>query len=130
MYRETTNDITVSVLPVYIDERSDPSRNLYFWAYQVTIENHGKQSVQLINRYWHITDANGMIEEVAGEGVVGEQPVIPPGEQFEYTSGCPLKTPSGIMVGHYEMQISKGSMTRIAIPAFSLDLPDAAPVFN
>lgn len=130
MYREITNDIIVNVLPVYIDERSDPERNLYFWAYRVTIQNDSLQSVQLLNRYWHITDANGAIEEVSGEGVVGEQPVIPAGKQYEYTSGCPLKTPSGIMVGHYELQKQDGSLIKVAIPAFSLDLPDANPVYN
>lgn len=130
MYRKTTHDIEVSVLPVYIDERSDPERNLYFWAYRVQIENHGKQTVQLINRYWHITDAFGAVEEVSGEGVVGEQPVISPGETYDYTSGCPLSTPSGIMVGHYEMRTGDGDMVKIAIPAFSLDLPDAEPVIN
>jgi ApaG protein len=130
MYLETTHDISVNVLPVYIDERSDPERDLYFWAYQVTIQNDSKDTVQLINRYWHITDGNGAIEEVSGEGVVGEQPVIAPGERYEYTSGCPLKTPSGIMVGHYELQIQNGALIRVAIPAFSLDLPDANPLYN
>lgn len=130
MYRKTTHDIEVSVLPVYIDERSDPDRNLYFWAYRVQIANHGNQAVQLVNRYWHITDALGAVEEVAGEGVVGEQPVIQPGEIYDYTSGCPLTTPSGIMVGHYEMRLQDGEMARVAIPAFSLDLPDAEPVIN
>lgn len=130
MYLQTTHDISVNVLPVYIDERSDPERNLYFWAYQVIIQNNSEHTVQLINRYWHITDGNGAIEEVSGEGVVGEQPFIAPGEQYEYTSGCPLKTPSGIMVGHYELQIQNGSIIRVAIPAFSLDLPDANPLYN
>ena len=130
MYLETTHDISVNVLPVYMDERSDPERNLHFWAYQVTIQNDSKDTVQLLNRYWHITDGNGAIEEVAGEGVVGEQPIIAPGEQYEYTSGCPLKTPSGIMVGHYELQIQNGALIKVAIPAFSLDLPDANPLYN
>lgn len=130
MYLETTHDISVNVLPVYIDERSDPERNLYFWAYQVTLKNDRRDTVQLINRYWHITDGNGVVEEVSGEGVVGEQPIIAPGEQYEYTSGCPLKTPSGIMVGHYELQIQNGALIRVTIPAFSLDLPDANPLYN
>ena len=130
MYSKSTNDITVSVLPVYIDERSDPSRNLFFWAYQVTIVNNTAFTIKLINRYWHITDANGNVEEVSGSGVVGEQPTLLPDGEFEYTSGCPLKTPSGIMVGHYEFQIEGGNMMRVDIPAFSLDLPDAEPVYN
>lgn len=130
MYRKNTNDILVSVLPVYIDERSDPDRDLYFWAYRVTIQNDSPNTVRLINRYWHITDGTGAVEEVSGEGVVGEQPVIAAGEQYEYTSGCPLKTPSGIMVGHYEMRLQDGSLIKVAIPAFSLDLPDANPIYN
>ncbi len=130
MYRKSTHDILVSVLPVYIDERSDPDSDQYFWAYRVQIENHGKQTVQLINRYWHITDADGDIEEVSGAGVVGEQPSLSPGANFDYTSGCPLKTPSGIMVGHYEFRCEDGSIIIVDIPAFSLDLPDATPVYN
>ncbi len=130
MYRKITHDIEVSVLPVYIDERSDPERDLYFWAYRVQITNHGGHSVRLVSRYWHITDATGAVEEVSGEGVVGEQPTIDPDGIYEYTSGCPLNTPSGIMVGHYEMETEKGEMITVAIPAFSLDLPDARPVIN
>jgi ApaG protein len=130
MYNRTTKNIRVSVMPVYIDERSDPARNLYFWAYRVQIQNDSDDSVQLINRYWHITNALGKIEEVNGEGVVGEQPILNPGDSFEYTSGCPLDTPSGIMVGHYEMKSKSGEIFKIAIPAFSLDLPDASPVYN
>lgn len=129
MYRKHTHDILVSVLPVYIDERSDPDRNLYFWAYRVQIENQSGRPVQLISRYWHITNALGSIEEVSGEGVVGEQPVINPGETYEYTSGCPLDTPSGIMMGHYIM-VSGDDQLTVDIPAFSLDLPDAEPVIN
>lgn len=130
MYRKSTHDIEISVLPVYIDERSDPDADRYFWAYRVQILNQGDRPVQLISRYWHITDATGRVEEVSGEGVVGEQPVLEPGIQYEYTSGCPLATPSGIMVGHYEMRCENGSMIRVDIPAFSLDLPDADPVYN
>jgi len=130
MYRKFTHNIEVSVLPVYIDERSDPEKNVYFWAYRVQIDNQSEETVQLHSRYWHITNAEGVVEEVSGEGVVGEKPVIPPGEQFEYTSGCPLTTPSGIMVGHYEMKTESGENLRVMIPAFSLDLPDAEPVYN
>jgi ApaG protein len=130
MYRKSTHNIEVSVLPVYIDERSDPSKQIYFWAYRVQISNHGEEEVQLLTRYWHITNALGVIEEVSGKGVVGEQPVISPGGQFEYTSGCPLTTPSGIMVGHYDMKSESGETLRVMIPAFSLDLPDAEPIYN
>ncbi len=130
MYSKTTHRINVSVLPVFIDERSDPARNHYFWAYQVTIINNNPFTVKLISRYWHITDANGAIEEVSGSGVVGEQPTLLRDGKFEYTSGCPLKTPSGIMVGHYEFEIEGSQMIRVDIPAFSLDLPDAEPIYN
>jgi len=130
MFEQSTNDIRVSVMPVYIDERSDPERALFFWAYRVQIQNNSTISVQLVNRYWHITDANGSVEEVSGPGVVGEQPRLSPGESFEYTSGCPLTTPSGIMVGHYEMKMENGDMFKVAIPAFSLDHPDADPIIN
>jgi ApaG protein len=130
MYCETTEGIEVSVLPVYIDERSDPGAHRFFWAYQVQIENKSNDTVQLINRYWNITDGNGLVEEVHGPGVVGQNPVLAPGERYEYTSGCPLATPSGIMVGHYEMQRSNGEMMIVRIPAFSLDLPDVDPSYN
>ncbi len=130
MYNSITSDISVSVLPVYIDERSKPEDSRYFWAYRVVIENKSGEPVQLVSRYWHITDGNGQVEEVSGRGVVGEQPVIKPGSSFEYTSGCPLETPSGIMVGHYVMKRPEGAIFKVAIPAFSLDLPDCQPTYN
>ena len=130
MYRKETRQISVSVLPVYIDERSSPEEDRYFWAYQVTIENHGDTTVQLLSRYWHIVDANGEVEEVRGPGVVGEQPLLRPGDSFEYTSGCPLTTPSGFMRGSYTMTDENGNRFDVAIPAFSLDLPDALTVLN
>ncbi|MEC9342780.1 MAG: Co2+/Mg2+ efflux protein ApaG [Pseudomonadota bacterium] len=130
MYRQETRQISVNVLPVYIDERSAPEEGRYFWAYQVTIENHGDTTVQLISRYWHIVDGNGAVEEVRGPGVVGEQPVLRPGDSFEYTSGCPLTTPSGFMRGSYTMTSETGESFDIAIPAFPLDLPDAGNVLN
>ncbi len=130
MYNSITSEISVSVLPVFIDERSDPQNSKYFWAYRVVIENLGTQSIQLISRYWHITDGNGQIEEVSGQGVVGETPVIEPGKSFEYTSGCPLNTPSGIMKGHYVVRNNAGDEISVKIPAFSLDLPDIQPTYN
>ncbi len=123
MYTETTHDIRVAVQPIYLDEQSSPEDSHYVWAYQVRIENRGRETVQLLNRYWHITDAVGRVQEVRGPGVVGEQPVLAPGEAFEYTSGCPLATPSGIMVGSYEMQRDDGQRFEVSIPAFSLDSP-------
>jgi ApaG protein len=123
MYTATTRDITVRVEPKFLDEQSDPATDQYFWLYSITIENGGAETVQLLNRHWIITNALGHVEEVQGPGVVGEQPVLGPGERFEYTSGCPLKTPSGIMAGTYEMAGTDGPLFEIEIPAFSLDSP-------
>ena len=123
MYEETTRTIRVMVEPVYLDDQSSPSDDHYVWAYHVRIENLGRETVQLRTRHWRITDANGRIHEVRGDGVVGEQPVLHPGEAFEYTSGTPLATPSGIMVGDYAMESETGEKFTVAIPAFSLDSP-------
>lgn len=123
MYMQMTRDIKVSVQPIYLDEQSSPENNHYVWAYHVQIENNGAETVQLRNRYWHITDSLGRIQEVRGAGVVGEQPVLKPGDSFEYTSGTPLPTPSGIMVGSYEMETSHGEFFEVDVPAFSLDCP-------
>ncbi len=122
-YSETTRGITVSVKPFYLEEQSSPLEDRYVWAYQVRIENPGSATVQLRTRHWRITDSNGRLHEVRGDGVVGEQPVLGPGDSFEYTSGTPLATPSGIMVGSYRMQHEDGGVFDIAIPAFSLDSP-------
>jgi len=130
MFKATTRGITVNVLPVYIDERSNPQSSHYFWAYRVSIENQSGETVQLLSRYWQITDANGAIEEVQGDGVVGEQPVLGDGETYNYTSGCPLKTPSGIMMGKYTMVDNSGNTFEIDIPAFALDLPNISPSIN
>ncbi len=123
MYQQTTDSIYVSVRPVYLDDQSSPTEDHYVWAYQVRIENQGGGTVQLINRYWRITDSLGRVQEVRGAGVVGEQPTLKPGEAFEYTSGTPLPTPSGIMVGSYEMEDETGRRFDVAVPAFSLDSP-------
>lgn len=123
MYDHKTGDIVVSVEPFFLDEQSTPEDGHFVWAYSVKIENHGSETVQLINRYWRITDAHGATREVRGSGVVGEQPILKPGQSYEYTSGAPLATPSGIMVGSYEMQDDAGRVFDVAIPAFSLDSP-------
>lgn len=123
MYTATTRGIRVTVKPVYLEDQSSPSDEHYVWAYQIKIENVGRERVQLINRHWRITDANGHVEEVQGPGVVGEQPVLEPGESFEYTSGTPLGTPSGIMAGTYEMESGEGERFEVEVPAFSLDSP-------
>jgi ApaG protein len=121
-YEETTRSISVSVDPIFLDDQSNPAENRFVWAYHVRIENRGRDTVQLRNRYWHITDGFGRVQEVRGAGVVGEQPVLHPGESYEYTSGTPLGTPSGIMRGTYEMETS-GERFEIVVPAFSLDSP-------
>jgi len=123
MYQKTTRSIQVTVIPIYLDDQSDPTENRYVWAYRVSLENKGSETVQLLTRYWNITDANGKVLEVRGDGVVGEQPILRPTEIFEYTSGTPLSTPSGIMVGSYRMQTSEGESFDVEIPAFSLDCP-------
>lgn len=123
MYSQTTRSITVVVKPIYLEDQSTPAENHFVWAYRVRIENHGDETVQLINRHWKITDAIGRLQEVRGSGVVGEQPTLKPGDHYEYTSGTPLPTPSGIMMGSYEMETTNGERFDIAVPAFSLDSP-------
>jgi ApaG protein len=130
MYEEITQGVRVSVNPVYLENPSEPERSHYVWAYQVTIANEGGETVQLLTRHWKITDGNGQLHEVQGPGVVGEQPVLKPGEHFEYTSGTPLTTPSGIMMGTYQMQSASGEMFDAVVPAFSLDSPHEARRVN
>lgn len=130
MYSQTTRRINVTVEPHYLEDQSSPGEDHFVWAYHVKIRNDGEQSVQLINRHWRITDAHGRFQEVRGAGVVGEQPVLDPGESFEYTSGTPLSTPSGIMVGTYEMECGDGERFDVEIPAFSLDSPHQAVQLN
>jgi ApaG protein len=125
MYTAVSNKIKVTVRPKYLEEQSEPGEGRYFWSYTIEIANVGDRIVQLTHRYWEITDANGRREEVRGPGVVGEQPKLKPGDAFSYTSGCPLKTPSGIMVGTYRMIDESGEAFDVAIPAFSLDSPYA-----
>jgi ApaG protein len=130
MYTAITRDIQITVMPQFAAERSEPDEGQFFWTYTIEITNLGRETVQLTARHWIITDGNGSSEEVQGPGVVGEQPVIPPGESFRYTSGCPLTTPSGIMVGTYRMLDQAGQPFDVDIPAFSLDSPFAKRVLN
>ena len=130
MYRSITRHIQVTVHPQFLAEESRPTEGRFFWAYTVEIVNTGPQTVQLRSRAWEITDELGRREEVRGAGVVGEQPVLDPGERFEYTSGCPLSTPSGLMVGTYSMVTDAGESFEVEIPAFSLDSPYARRVVN
>jgi ApaG protein len=130
MYRATTRNIEISVIPQFIPERSPPVSNSYFWAYTIGIANQGPETVQLKTRYWRITDANGHIQEVAGAGVVGKEPVLNPGESFEYTSGVPLPTPSGFMMGRYGLVTEAGEHFDVEVPAFSLDSPGDHRIVN
>lgn len=130
MYSSTTSNVTVSVETQYLDSESAPDKNIYVWAYHVRIENKGSETLQLRTRHWKITDAYGRTQEVSGPGVVGEQPVLKPGDSFEYTSGTPLSTPSGIMTGTYAMESPDGRMLDVTIPAFSLDSPDTPRQVN
>ena len=123
MYSETTRGIRVTVKPVYLEDQSSPVENRYVWAYFVKIENRGGETVQLRTRHWHITDGRARVQEVRGAGVVGEQPVLAPGESYEYNSGTSLKTPSGIMRGSYQMETESGERFDAVVPAFSLDSP-------
>ena len=120
---ENLYKIEVKVKTEYIEYQSDPNRERYVFSYTVKIKNLGKIPAKLISRKWIITDANGKIEEVEGLGVIGEQPILNPGEKFEYTSGTPLNTPSGFMEGYYEMETKNGSTFEASIPQFSLDSP-------
>jgi ApaG protein len=129
-YTATTRGIVVSVEPTYLDARSSPDDSQYFWAYRVIIENKGRQTVQLLNRHWMISNSRGELTEVKGPGVVGEQPVLKPGERHEYTSGAPLDTPSGMMGGSYQMESETGERFDIEIPTFSLDRPDHGVLLN
>ena len=123
MYEAVTDGIKVLVKPFFLEDQSSPAEHHYVWAYQISIENMSVETVQLRNRFWRITNAVGQVEEVQGPGVVGEQPVLGPGDSVQYTSGAPLTTSSGIMVGTYEMEGADGRMFDVAIPAFSLDSP-------
>ncbi len=130
MYRAVTHSIEVTVTPRFMPERSSPDNGYYFWAYTIAITNRGTETVQLKTRHWKITDALGRLQEVRGAGVVGEQPVLAPGESFEYTSGVPLPTPSGFMRGTYGMVTMSGRSFDIEIPAFSLDYEGAKHTIN
>jgi ApaG protein len=122
-YEETTGKIHIAVEPSFLDDQSQPDEGRYLWAYHVTIENRGDTTVQLLSRYWRITDARGRVREVRGDGVIGEQPMIAPGSRFEYTSGAPLETASGFMSGAYQMRDASGNGFAVAIPAFALLSP-------
>jgi ApaG protein len=118
-----TNNVRVEVESQYAAERSQPFQNEWFFHYTVRITNERDETVQLLSRYWMITDATGHIEEVRGAGVVGEQPVLAPGESFQYTSGCPLRTSTGVMRGTYQMVTEDGEHFDVEIAPFALHEP-------
>ena len=130
MYAATTRAILVTVQPQYLPDQSNPSKSEYVWAYKVRIENKADFTVQLRSRHWKITDGLGRLQEVKGPGVVGKTPMLRPGDVFEYTSGTPLSTPSGIMSGTYQMVSESGENFDIQIPTFSLDTPVAQRQLN
>src|SRR5437763_16630962 len=129
-YRAVTRQIEVRVKPQFLPERSSPENGYYFWAYTITLTDLGRETVQLKTRHWRITDAQGRLQEVRGAGVVGEEPLLKPGENFEYTSGVPLPTASGFMTGSYGMITAAGEEFDIDIPAFSLDAPQRERTIN
>ena len=130
MYQSVTRNIEVTVTPEYLADRSSPDSGEYFWAYTIEITNKGSETVQLKTRHWRITDGMGRKQEVRGPGVVGKEPVLKPGESFEYTSGVPLPTPSGFMTGSYGMVSAGGERFDIAIPTFSLDSLEGKRTLN
>jgi ApaG protein len=130
MYETVTHGVRVRVTPQYLEEESSPDDDRYVWAYTIDIVNEGSETVQLRTRHWRITDATGRTEEVRGPGVVGQTPVLEPGASFRYTSGCPLTTPSGIMVGSYQMTTEAGERIDVKVPAFSLDSPHTTRSLN
>jgi ApaG protein len=130
MYRAVTHQIEVIVEPTFLPERSSAEDGRFFWAYTIVIVNSGRETVQLKTRHWIITDGTGRNQEVHGEGVIGEQPVLEPGERFEYTSGVPLSTASGFMTGSYQMVTESGEPFDIDIPTFSLDSPGQRRTLN
>jgi ApaG protein len=131
MYEQETAGLVVRVEPQYLADESAPDENRYVWSYTIEIENRSPTTVQLLSRFWRITDENGHTQEVRGPGVIGQQPVIEPGESFRYTSAAPLAAPSGVMLGAYSMQRTEnGEAFDITVPAFALDSPHQARMLN
>lgn len=130
MYSLTTNSIAITVIPEYDEEQSMPSDGYFIWRYSIHIKNNRPETVKLINRHWVIVDNIGKIQEVSGEGVVGVQPVLKPSEEFEYSSSVHLDTPSGVMMGTYEMLNRDANLIKVEIPAFSLDCPHVKMAVN
>lgn len=131
MYEQETQGLVVRVEPQFLPEESAPSEGRFVWSYTIEIENRGADKVQLLSRFWRITDENGLTQEVRGPGVVGQQPVIEPGERFRYSSAAPLAAPSGVMVGAYSMvRVDDGQAFDIAVPLFALESPHRVRLAN
>ncbi len=130
MYEQKTRDVIVRVEPDYLDEQSSPADHRFIWAYTVEIENQSKIDLKVVERFWKIADSRGQVQEVRGEGVVGEQPTLKPGEVFRYTSGAPLSAPSGMMLGNYYVQTPEGDRLEVEIPTFLLDSPHGPQSLN
>lgn len=129
-YVATTRGVEIRVRPMYLKDQSAPDDGRWVWAYWIRIANKGERPVRLRNRYWRITDGRGRTQEVRGPGVVGEEPRLPPGEVFEYSSGTPLPTPTGFMAGSFQMETDEGERFDALVPTFSLDIPDPKKSVN
>lgn len=125
MSNTLTNGVRIVVQPRYVPDQSEPAESQYLFAYHITIRNEGAETVQLLSRHWVITNGEGKADEVRGPGVVGYQPVLKPGEEFQYTSGCPLNTPVGTMHGSFQMTTQGGEQFDAIIDAFRLAVPSA-----
>lgn len=130
MFERKTRDVIVRVEPDFLSEQSSPSDDRFIWAYTVEIENQTKTDLQVTERFWQIADSRGQVQEVRGSGVVGEKPVLKPGEVFRYTSGAPLSAPSGMMLGTYKMESPDGESFDVDIPAFLLESPHEPRLLN
>jgi ApaG protein len=129
-YESETHGVVVRVAPSFLEAESSPAEHRYIWAYRVEIENRGTRTLQLMTRHWQITDRDGHVQEVNGVGVVGQTPILKPGETFEYTSGAPLSAPSGMMQGAYRLADESGETLDVRIPLFALDSPYDKRVAN
>lgn len=131
MYEQETAGFVVRVEPQFLAEESAPDEGRYVWGYTIEIENRGLDAAQLVSRFWRITDENGLTQEVRGPGVIGQQPLIGPGQSFRYTSAAPLGAPSGMMMGAYSMlRVANGESFDIAVPLFALDSPHQTRLAN
>lgn len=130
MYRQITNDIEVTVNPEYEDDQSSPFDNFFIWEYNIKIKNNSSDIVQLLRRHWVLVDDKGQVQEIEGDGVIGLQPVLKQGEEFDYTSSVHLTQPSGVMMGSYEMAKMDGDIIKVEIPSFSLDCPYVKKMAN